>query len=186
MSEQNNPQATSLMPKLGIGTVVSHPIFGTGKVMAYEGSDYVAMFKGGEVKRVAFTFEAMQATQPKGSVEMDRIKQAVSEVLGDRGWLDIDLEMSKRWVGGTLRLIPGKEETKSHEIPIEMFFKKIIGIRDKLRVLEQKVNAHPQLSPEDKLEMDGYITRCYGSLTSFNLLFTAKESQFRGQGKDES
>jgi len=178
-------QAGATVPKLGLGTLVDHPLFGQGKIMAYEGQEYVVLFKGGEVKRVAWSFEAMRAKEPRGSPQLDLLKQAVSEVLGDRGWLDTELEMSKRWAGGTMRLIPGKEDTQSRDVPIEMFVKKIIGIRDKLRVLEQKINAHPQLTPEDKLEMEGYITRCYGSLTTFNLLFAAKESQFRGQGKDE-
>ena len=80
-------------------------------------------------------------------------------------------------------MIPGKPEVQAKEIPLEMFFKKVIGIRDKLRVLEQKINAHPVLTPEEKLELDGYITRCYGSLTTFNVLFNTKESQFRGQGE---
>jgi hypothetical protein len=99
----------------------------------------------------------------------------------------VDLELGKRWVGGTLKLIPGKEDTQPKDVPIEMFFKKIIGIRDKLRVLEQKINANPALSSEEKLDLDGYITRCYGSLTTFNVLFSTKEGQFRGQaGKDEA
>jgi hypothetical protein len=66
-----------------------------------------------------------------------------------------------------------------------MFFKKLIGVREKLRVLEQKINNHPTLASEEKIELEGYITRCYGSLTTFNVLFAAKESQFHGQtGKD--
>jgi hypothetical protein len=120
---------------------------------------------------------------PAGDPQLDLVKQAVREVLGDYGWLDIDLELAKRWTGGTVKLIPGKTETQAKEVPIEMFFKKLIGIRDKLRVLEQKINAHPVLTPEEKLEFDGYITRCYGSLTTFNVLFIAKEAQFRGQGE---
>jgi len=106
-------------------------------------------------------------------------------VLNDFGWLDVDLELGKRWVGGTMRLIPGKEDTKSYDVPLEMFFKKIIGVRDKLRVLEQKINAHPVLSPEEKMEFQGYITRSYGSLTTFNALFATKESQFKGQSEKE-
>ncbi|HYG77357.1 MAG TPA: hypothetical protein VEK08_20290 [Planctomycetota bacterium] len=172
-------------PRIGLGVVVNHPAFGRGKIMAYENGDYVVLFKGGETKRVAFTFEAMRAEASVGDPETDRIKNAVREVLGEYGWLDVDLEMGKRWVGGTLKLIPGKEDTQPKDIPIDMFLKKIIGIRDKLRVLEQKVNAHPNLSPEDKIEMEGYITRCYGSLTTFNVLFASKESQFRGQSEKE-
>ena len=182
---EGTAQAGTPAPKFGLGTLVAHPLFGPGKIMAYEGQDYVVVFKGGEIKRVAYAFEAMQAKELRGSPQMDLLKQAVSEVLGDHGFLAVELEMGKRWAGGTMRLLPGKEDTQSRDVPIEMLLKKIIGIRDKLRVLEQKINAHPRLTPEDKLEMEGYITRCYGSLTTFNLLFAAKESQFRGQGKDE-
>ena len=180
MSDANAPR-----PTLGIGTAVNHPLFGRGKIVAFEGAHYVALFKGGEAKRVAFTFDAMKPEGASGDVEQDRIKEAVREVLGDHGWLDVETEMAPRWSGGTLKLIPGKEGVLPKEVPIEMFFKKIIGIRDKLRVLEQKINAHPGLTPEDKLDLDGYITRCYGSLTSFNVLFASKESQIKGTGKDE-
>ncbi|HLX64548.1 MAG TPA: hypothetical protein VKX17_24965 [Planctomycetota bacterium] len=172
-------------PKLGLHTVVAHPMFGAGRIVAYEADTYVVLFKGGEAKRVAFSFEAMTATEPAGDPQFDQLKQAVREVLGDYGWLDVDLELAKRWTGGTLKLIPGKTETQPKDVPIEMFFKKLIGVRDKLRVLEQKINAHPVLSPEEKFEFEGYITRCYGSLTTFNVLFSAKESQFHGQSEDK-
>ncbi|MGD0089728.1 MAG: hypothetical protein ABSE73_07395 [Planctomycetota bacterium] len=175
----------SVLPKFGLGTLVTHPLFGPGKVLAYEGKDYVVVFKGGEAKRVAFTFEALHATELRGAPQLDLIKQAMREVLGDYGWLDVELELGKRWAGGTMRLLPGKEDTQSRDVPIEMLFKKVIGIRDKLRVLEQKINAHPHIPPEDKAELEGCITRCYGSLTTFNLLFAAKESQFKGQGRED-
>ncbi len=176
----DTPPASS-KPSLGLGTVVSHPHFGRGRIVAYEGETYVVLFKGGESKRVAYSFEAMKPEQLVSDPELDRIRTAMREVLGDYGWLDIDLELGKRWAGGTLRMLPGKDDTQAKDMPLEMFFKKIIGIRDKLRVLEQKINAHPGLPPEDKMEMQGYITRCYGSLTTFNVLFAAKESQFQGQ-----
>jgi hypothetical protein len=176
---------TPAKPRFGIGAIINHPAFGRGRVAAYDTDGYVVVFKGGESKRVAFTFDAMKADGPAGDPELDRIKNAMREVIGEQGWLDVDLEMGRRWIGGTVKLIPGKEDTQPKDIPIEMLFKKIIGIRDKLRVLEQKVNAHPALPSEDKLELQGYITRCYGSLTTFNVLFASKESQFQGQGKDE-
>ena len=69
-------------------------------------------------------------------------------------------------------------------MPIEVFFKKLIGVRDRLRVLEQKINSHAELPKEAKLELQGYITRCYGSLTTFNVLFSSKGSQFEGQSGD--
>lgn len=120
-----------------------------------------------------------------GDPEIGRLKQAVREVLGDHGWIDVDLELGKRWVGGTLRLVPGKEGAQAKELPLEIFFKKIIGIRDRLRVLEQKLNSHPGLAPAEKLELQGYISRRYGSLTTFNVLFGAAESQFKGQSDRE-
>jgi hypothetical protein len=172
-------------PRFGVNTIVGHPHFGCGKIVAFEKEGYVVMFKGGEVRHVAFTFDGLKAEEGTGDPESDRIKQAMREVLGDYGWLDIDLELGKRWIGGTLKLVPGKQDTQPRDVPIEAFFKKIIGIRDRLRVLEQKVNAHPSLAPEEKLELQGYITRCYGSLTTFNALFAAKESQFQGTGKEE-
>jgi len=172
-------------PRIGIGAVVNHPAFGRGKIVDYEVDGYVILFKGPEVRRVAFTFDALKPEVEAGDPELDRVRQAVREVLGDRGWIDADLELAKRWVGGSMKLIPGKEETQSKDVPIEAFVKKIIGIRDKLRVLEQKINSHASLAPEEKLELQGYITRCYGSLTTFNALFAAKESQFQGTGKEE-
>lgn len=168
----------------GIGSIVRHAHFGSGRVLGYDHDSYVILFRGGETRRVAFSFEEMHAEDSAGDPDLDRIRAAVREVLGDHGWIDVELELGKRWVGGTLKLIPGKENTQPREVPIEVFFKKIIGIRDRLRVLEQKINSHPTLSSEDKLELDGYITRCYGSLTTFNALFASGEGQFRGQGGD--
>jgi hypothetical protein len=172
-------------PRFGLGAIVAHPLFGRGRVVGYEEGNYLIVFKGGETKRVAFDFEPLKAEEPHGDPTTDRLVQALREMLGDYGWLDVELELGKRWAGGTLKLIPGKEDTQPKEVPLEMFFKKLIALRDKLRVLEQKINAHPGLTPEDKLELEGYITRCYGSLTTFNVLFAAKESQFKGQGKEE-
>ena len=174
-----------LAPKFGIGVHVSHAAFGIGKILAYDAQTYVIIFKGPEVRRVDFSFENLKpaAEGVTGDPELDRIKLAVREVLGDFGFLDSENEMSKRWVGGVAKLIPGKEGTQPKDIPLEALFKKIIGIRDKLRVLEQKVNAHAVLTPEEKVELEGYISRCYGSLTSFNSLFAEKESQFKGTGE---
>ena len=92
-----------------------------------------------------------------------------------------------RWQGGEMVLKPGKEGTQEKRIPIETFFHKIVMVRDKLRVLEAKLNAHPGLSDEDKVQLQAYITGCYGSMTSFNVLFEGKGDQFSGQGggKDE-
>jgi hypothetical protein len=92
-----------------------------------------------------------------------------------------EVELGGRWSGGEIILKPGKADTAEKRLSIESFFHKIVMLRDKLRVLEQKLNAHPQLSDEDKVQMQQYITGCYGTLTTFNVLFAAREDGFTGQ-----
>ena len=172
-------------PKFALGAIVRHRDFGRGRVAAYERDRYIILFPGGDAKSVAFDFTGLEAEAAGGDPELSRIAQAVREVLGDHGWLDVDLELGRRWVGGTLRLVPGRDDTQPKDVPIEMFLKKLIGVRDRLRVLEQKINSHPTLSGEEKLELQGYITRCYGSLTTFNVLFANRASWFVGQGEKD-
>lgn len=173
-------------PRFGIGSVVLHPSFGKGRIVGYENHTYVIVFKGGESKKVSFAYEQIEPVELMGDPFLDSVRQAVRETLGDYGWLDVELELGKRWAGGTLTLTPGKEQTQPREMPIENFFKKLTGVREKLRVLEQKINHHPSLSEEERAELQGYITRCYGSLTSFNTLFASKNSQFKGTGRKEN
>ena len=172
-------------PRFGLGTIVRHRDFGRGRVVGYDQDRYVILFTGGDARLVAFTFEGLEADGSSGDPELDRIAEVVRGVLGDHGWLDVDLELGKRWVGGTLRLVPARDDTPAKDVPIEVFLKKLVGIRDKLRVLEQKINSHPSLAAEEKLELQGYITRCYGSLTTFNVLFGNRASWFVGQSDKE-
>ncbi len=115
-------------------------------------------------------------------IDMDQetFRQVLREVLLDElGIRDVDI--GDRWDGGELVLVPGKEGTQEKRIPLDAFFKKIVMVRDKLRVLEQKINSHKGLSDEEKVQLQQYITGCYGSLTTFNVLFKRKEDQFVGQ-----
>ena len=171
------------VPRFGIGSIVRHLQFGTGRVVAYEPGQYVIVFRGGDTRRVALGYDGLEVEERRGDPEVDRIRQAVRDVLGEHGWIDVDLELAPRWAGGTLRLIPGKADVQAKDVPIEAFFKKIVAIRDRLRVLEQKVNTHAALAAEDKLELQGYITRCYGSLTTFNVLFAAEGGRVQGSGE---
>src|SRR5712692_875526 len=177
--------ASAPVPRLGVGTIIRHLQFGLGRVVAYEPGQYVIVFRGGDTRRVAWTFDAFEVEERKGDPETDRIRQAIRDVLGEHGWIDVDLELAPRWAGGTLRLVPGKADVQVKEVPVEVFFKKIVAIRDRLRVLEQKLNAHPRLAAEEKLELQGYITRCYGSLTTFNVLFAADGSRVQGTSERE-
>lgn len=93
--------------------------------------------------------------------------------------------LGNRWVGGQMILKPGDEGLASTAFPIDTFFHKIVMIRDRLRVMEQQINANGNLSDEEKVNLQQYITRIYGSLTSFNVLFKSKEDHFVGQKGDK-
>ncbi len=97
-----------------------------------------------------------------------------------------DVRLAPKWEGGTVVLKPADAALQPKELPVDALFHKVVMVRDRLRVLEQRVNAHPKLTDADKVEMQQYITRCYGSLTSLNLLFAEKDDQFVGEkGKTE-
>ncbi|NUP12465.1 MAG: hypothetical protein HOW73_40995 [Polyangiaceae bacterium] len=116
-------------------------------------------------------------------MDIDEFRRVLREVISDE--LGISRPpLGARWQGGEIILKPGKEGTQEKRVPIEGFFHKIVMIRDKLRVLEAKLNAHDGLSDEDKVQLQAYITGCYGSLTTFNILFADKDDQFSGSAKD--
>ena len=83
---------------------------------------------------------------------------------------EAEADVADKWANGTLIFKPRDPSLKEHEIPIRTFFRKVISVREKLRVLEQKINNSESLSDEEKINLEGYISRCYGSLTSFNFL----------------
>ena len=110
--------------------------------------------------------------------DLRKIVQAVRAVLNAEQ--SVSGEIGERWAGGQLVLKPGKPGTQEKIVPIDVFFRKIVGVRERLRVLEQRINAHPKLTDEDRLQLQDYITRAYGSLTTFNLLFAEPEDRFTG------
>ncbi len=97
-----------------------------------------------------------------------------------------EVALAPKWEGGTVRLQPADASLQAKEIPVESLFHKVVMVRDRLRVLEQKINGHPKLSDAEKVEFQQYVTRCYGSLTTFNVLFQHKSDQFVGQKGDEA
>jgi hypothetical protein len=120
------------------------------------------------------------------SLDMDQeeFRNVLREVLLDELGVR-DVELGDRWTGGELVLVPGKEGVQEKRVPIDNLFRKIVLIREKLRVLEQKINTHEKLDDNDRLQLQQYVTQCYGSLTTFNVLFRSKDDFFAGQGGKE-
>jgi hypothetical protein len=115
--------------------------------------------------------------------DVRKIVQAVRAVLNAEQ--SVSGEIGDRWAGGQLVLRPGKAGRQEKVVPIEDFFRKIVGVRERLRVLEQRINAHPKLDDADRLQLQEYLTRAYGSLTTFNLLFADPADRFAGTGGRE-
>jgi hypothetical protein len=129
---------------------------------------------------------SLEFTLPEELLDMDKdeFREVLRAVIRDELGVG-DAGLGQRWEGGEVILKPGKEGTQEKRIPIDALFNKVVMIRDKLRVLEQKINANPKLTAEEKIQMQQYITGCYGSLTTFNVLFSDKRDQFVGQRGDE-
>ena len=117
-------------------------------------------------------------------MDADEFREVLRDVIREELGVT-EVPLGGRWQGGEVILKPGKEGTQEKRVPIEALFRKIVTVRDKLRVLEQKVNAHPRLSDEDKVQMQQYVTQCYGSLTTFNVLFADRNDAFVGQKGDK-
>jgi hypothetical protein len=115
-------------------------------------------------------------------VDREELKRLVKEVLEEESAFGYT-PIQERWNGGKMMLVPRDEGLQSKEVPLEAFFHKIVMVRDRLRVLEQKVNAHSGLSDAEKVDLQQYVTKCYGSLTTFNVLFAEKADQFEGEKK---
>jgi hypothetical protein len=117
-------------------------------------------------------------------MDADEFRRVLRYVIRDElGVADVNL--GGKWEGGEIVLKPGKDGLQEKRIPIDALFNKVVMIRDKLRLLEQKINAHPKLTAEEKVQMQQYVTGCYGSLTTFNVLFAERDDGFVGQKGDE-
>jgi hypothetical protein len=117
---------------------------------------------------------------PEELTDMTReeFAQAIREALREDA---PPVRLAARWEGGTVVLKPGDPGTQSKEIPLDSLFHKIVMIRDRLRVLEQKINGHEKMTDAEKVELQQFVTRCYGSLTTFNLLFKDEKDKFTGE-----
>ena len=176
------------MQDLLIGTRVSHPRDGEGIISKSILTVYEIFFQhGGKVELTKYNPDLKVLEQPdvepRDGLTLDEVERAITYVLDKYQALSEVVELGDRWRGGTLVLKPKNPELQPKEIPIETFFHKIIMVRDRLRVLEQNINSHSKLDDLEKVHLQQYITRSYGSLTTFNVLFSQKEDYFKGAGK---
>ncbi|MCF8246704.1 MAG: hypothetical protein K9J37_17570 [Saprospiraceae bacterium] len=172
---------------LGIGSRVKHPAYGDGAIIRLHAAAYECCFTLYGIKMVGKEYDkwtVVEAIPAEAGVSFSEAEKSLMKVL--KHWSDISevVELGDRWDGGTMILKPGDDSLKPKEVPIEQFFHKIVMVRDRIRVMEQKINAS-KLTDEEKVDLQQYITRIYGSLTTFNVLFKYKEQQFVGdKGKE--
>jgi hypothetical protein len=171
--------------QLGIGSRVSHSKYGKGVIIGIHAMTYTIMFiEEGEVDLPKNDQEIMiieKIDPDEDGVSLWDVEQMLMRIL--RKWSDITelVAIGDRWKGGNMILQPKDKGLAAKEIPVEQFFHKIVMLRDRLRVMEQKINASKNLEDEEKVDLQQYITRIYGTLTTFNVLFKHKDDQFVGE-----
>ncbi len=170
---------------LGIGTRLQHTQFGPGVVVGIRYATYLISFIYHGVKEVDKNDNKLEEIIPENvSEEIEthsEVEKSLLKILRLWGGISEVVPLGDRWVNGTMVLQPADKSLKPKEIPLSDFFHKIVMLRDRLRVMEQQINAHKGLSDEDKVNLQQYITRIYGTLTTFNVLFRSKEHWFVGE-----
>ena len=169
---------------LGIGTRLQHTQFGPGVIVGIRYATYLIAFINHGTKEIEKTDDHLEEIIPENvSVEIEThaaMEKSLLKILRLWNGFSEVVPLGDRWKGGTMVLQPGDTTLKAKEVPIDVFFHKIVMLRDRLRVMEQQINAHKILSDEDKVNLQQYLTRIYGSLTTFNVLFKNKEEWFIG------
>lgn len=173
------------MEELAVGTRVEHPRYGEGIVSKNKITSYEIFFEHGGKIELTKRNEDLEvidapAEKPRNSLTLTEVEKVIRYVLDEQAALQEVVPLGEKWIGGNMLLQPANLSLKPKEIPIEIFFHKIVMLRDRLRVMEQNINSHPGLSDEEKVNMQQYITRIYGSLTSFNILFSETKHHFIG------
>jgi hypothetical protein len=171
------------MKILGIGSRINHPEYGKGVVTNVSTSAYWVTFidNGLETIPLDDTFETIELSENEvDTVSFYDVEKTLKNLL--QKWSDITqvVPIADKWKGGKLILDPGQAGVQGKEVPIDIFFHKIVMVRDRVRVMEQKINAS-NLDEAEKIEMQQYITRIYGSLTTFNVLFKSPNDYFVGE-----
>lgn len=171
------------MKLLGIGSRINHPEYGKGVVTNVSTKEYWVTFieNGLETIPLDDNFETIEAAENEvDTISLYDVERTLKDVL--RKWSGFSelVPLDDKWKGGTLTMKPGRAGLASKDVPIDTFFHKIVMTRDRLRVMEQKINAS-SLEAQDKVELQQYITKIYGSLTTFNVLFKSQTDYFVGE-----
>ena len=171
------------MQLLGIGSRIEHPEFGKGVITNVTSKHYWITFidKGLETIGLDDEFDVIEAVEDEvDTISFSDVELSLISIL--KRWSDTGstTAIASKWKGGNLVLQPGDSSLSEKEIPIDTFFHKIVMVRDRIRVMEQKINASANLDDQEKVELQQYITRIYGSLTTFNVLFNNKSDHFVG------
>lgn len=171
------------MKILGIGSRIQHPEHGKGVITNVSSKDYWVTFieNGLETIPLDDTFEVIEAAENEvDTISFYDVEKSLTQIL--KRWSDATevVPIADKWKGGKMIMEPGQAGVQGKEVPIDTFFNKIIMVRDRLRVMEQKINAS-NLADNEKVELQQYITRIYGSLTTFNVLFKSNTHYFVGE-----
>jgi len=174
------------MSELSVGTRVDHPRYGEGIISRNKITSYEIFFERGgkiEITKSNTDFEVLEEVtdKPKNSLTLKEVEKVIEYVLDKHSALQEVVPLGEKWIGGNMIIQSANPSLQPKEIPVETFFHKIVMLRDKLRVLEQNINSHPRLTDEEKIDLQQYITKVYGTLTTFNILFSEKEHYFVGQ-----
>ncbi len=173
------------MRLLGIGSRINHPEYGKGVVTNVTSRHYWVTFidNGLETIELDSEFEVIEraGADDVDTVSLFDVESSLVQIL--KKWSDTSevVPLADKWKEGKLILEPGDTNLQGKELPIETFFHKIVMVRDRIRVMEQKINSSKNLDDQEKVDLQQYITRIYGSLTTFNVLFKQKSQQFSGQ-----
>ena len=171
---------------LGIGSRINHEELGFGVVTNVDASQYWVTFQNDGVETIPLddNFEVIEAIEDElDTVSFYEVERSLRSILKQYSDVSEIVPIADKYKKGTMTLYPEDRTMSSKDIPISTFFHKIVLLRDRLRVMEQKINAHKGLDDQDKVDLQQYITRIYGSLTTFNVLFKNKSQHFRGEGK---
>jgi len=168
---------------LGVGSRVKHGAFGEGVIIRLHKAAYEVCYQQFGIKHQGKEnpkWEVIEAIPAESEVTFTEAERSLMKVLKTWSGIPEVVDLGDKWKGGTMVLKPAESSLKSKEIPIETFFHKIVMVRDRIRVMEQRINSS-KLTDEEKVNLQQYITRIYGSLTTFNVLFKYKQDSFVGE-----